>query len=97
MRHVTVLFVVLALAAIPINAQTVTGTMNGTITDRSGARLPGVTLTIRNLETGLERIVTTNAEGFFSATYLPIGKYRVVAELSGFGALRHENVPVNLN
>src|SRR5207247_3341692 len=91
------LFVVLALAAIPLNAQTVTGTMNGTITDRSAARLPGVTVTIRSTETGLERVVTTNGEGFFNAPYLPVGQYNVSAELSGFGAIRRANVPINLN
>lgn len=92
-----VLVVALIAVALPTFGQTVTGTMNGTATDHSGARLPGVTLTIRNMETGLERIVTTNAEGFFNAPFLPIGKYRVSAGLSGFGTVRHENVPVNLN
>lgn len=92
-----VFLLLLALVAVPLYSQTVTGTMQGTITDRSGARLPGVTITVRNIETGLERIATTNSEGFFNATFLPVGRYRVVAELSGFAPMRRENVPVNLN
>ncbi len=99
-RPVVRLLSVLTLAcllAIPTLAQTVTGTMNGTVTDRSGARLPGVTVTIRNSETGLERVVTTNGEGFFNAPFLPVGRYNVTAELSGMGTARHQNAPVNLN
>ena len=52
--------VALALLAVsPLLAQTVTGTMRGTVTDRSGGALPGVTVTIKNVETGLERVDVT--------------------------------------
>jgi hypothetical protein len=93
---VLVLLIVFAVT-VPLGAQTVTGTLQGTVTDRSNSRLPGVTITIRNMETGLERIVTTNGEGFFNAPFLPLGTYSVSAELSGFGTMRRESVPVNLN
>lgn len=96
-RRILVLLTLVALVSVPLIAQTVTGTLNGTATDRTNARLPGVTVTIRNLETGLERVVTTNSEGFFNAPFLPVGRYSVSAELSGFGVMRRENVPVNLN
>ncbi|HEV8658994.1 MAG TPA: carboxypeptidase regulatory-like domain-containing protein [Thermoanaerobaculia bacterium] len=92
-----VLLSVLVLASIPLNAQTVTGTMQGTVTDRSGAALPGVTITIRNVETGLERVAVTTSTGFFNAPFLQIGRYNVQAELSGFGTMRHNNVRVDLN
>ncbi|HUP49640.1 MAG TPA: carboxypeptidase-like regulatory domain-containing protein, partial [Thermoanaerobaculia bacterium] len=94
---VLVVFAFLVLAAGSLQAQTVTGTMQGRVTDRSGASLPGVTVTIRNLDIGLERVVTTNMQGFFSAPFLPVGRYRVSAELSGFGTMARQNVPVNLN
>src|SRR6185436_10328852 len=89
--------VVVLLLAAPLLAQTVTGTMNGTIADRSGGRLPGVTVTIRNAETGLERIVVTDAEGFYNAPFLPVGRYNVQAQLSGFGAQTRQQVRVDLN
>src|SRR6266550_3482167 len=92
-----VVFAILITLAIPAGAQTVTGTMNGTVTDKSGGALPGVTVTIRNAETGLERIVVTDKAGFFNATFLPVGLYNVVSELSGFGTVRHNNVRVDLN
>src|SRR4029079_15179569 len=91
-------FVLVALLfGAPLMAQTVTGTMRGTVTDRSGGALPGVTITIRNVETGLERIVTTDSAGSWNAPYLQLGRYNVAAALSGFGTMRHQNVPVGLN
>jgi hypothetical protein len=45
-------------------AQTVTGTLQGTVTDPTGAVVPGAAITIRNKETGLERTLTTSDEGF---------------------------------
>ncbi|HET7710959.1 MAG TPA: carboxypeptidase regulatory-like domain-containing protein, partial [Thermoanaerobaculia bacterium] len=73
------------------------GTMNGTVLDNSGAALPGVTVTIRNLDMGLERTVITDERGFFNAPFLPVGRYRVTAELSGLGVMTRQNVPVELN
>lgn len=94
-RAVLVLSVV--LLSLPTHAQTVTGTIQGTVTDRSGAALPGVTITIRNVETGLERVAVTTSEGRFNAPFLQIGRYNVQAELSGFGTMKHNNVRVDLN
>lgn len=95
-RLVLVVFLSLALA-LPAVAQTVTGTIQGTVADRSGGVLPGVTVTIRNVETGLQRVVVTNEAGFFNAPFLPIGRYDVLAELSGFGGSRRSDVRVELN
>src|SRR5207302_9585593 len=78
-------------------AQTVTGTLQGTITDKSGGALPGVTVTVRNMETGLERVTTTNDKGIYSAPFLPIGKYVVNVDLSGFGRATLNNVGIELN
>lgn len=89
--------VAVLLFTTPLLAQTVAGTMNGTITDASGGALPGVTVTIRNLETGLERIAVTDGAGFFNAPFLPVGRYSVQAELSGFGTQTRRNVRVDLN
>ena len=92
-----IILALVVLASTSLQAQTVTGTMQGKVTDTSGAVLPGVTVTIRNMETGLERVAVTNGEGFFSAPFLPVGRYRVVAEMAGLGTMRREGVPVNLN
>ncbi len=96
-RQWTLAFLAALLLTTPALAQTVTGTMNGTVTDASGGALPGVTVTIRNAETGLERIVITDGAGFFNAPFLPVGRYDVQAELTGFGSVTRQNVRVDLN
>jgi hypothetical protein len=78
-------------------AQTVTGTLQGTVKDPNGAVLPGATVHIRNVETGQERTVTTNDEGSYVATFLPVGRYHVTASGQGFGSVRREGVEVQLN
>jgi outer membrane receptor protein involved in Fe transport len=78
-------------------AQTVTGTLQGTVKDPNGAVLPGATVSIRNVETGQERTLTTNDEGSYVATFLPLGTYHVTAAGRGFGSVRREGVEVLLN
>lgn len=85
------------LIASPAAAQTVTGTLQGTVTDATGAVLPGAMVTIKNIDTGASREITTNAVGFYSAPFLPIGAYTVTARLSGFGTMVRDNVDVGLN
>src|SRR5688572_24241555 len=58
-----------------VNAQTVTGTIQGTVTDSSGGVLPGAAVTITNADTGAERTVVTNDAGFYSASFIQIGRY----------------------
>ncbi len=65
--------------AFSASAQTVTGTMQGTVRDPNEAVIPGANITVRNTETGQERTLTTNDEGFFIAAYLPLGRYEVTA------------------
>ena len=88
---------VVLLFAVRLFAQTVTGTMSGTVADSSGAGVPGVTVTIRNVETGLERVVLTDTTGFFSAPFLPAGRYDVKAGLAGLGERSRTGVRVELN
>ena len=63
------------------------GSIEGTVTDSSGAVLPGVTVTVTNLDTGLERSIVTNEKGLYRAPLLPLGNYRVVAELQGLSLI----------
>ena len=60
------------------------GTILGTVKDPSGAVIPGVSVTIVNEGTNLSRSLITDETGSFNAELLPIGKYRVEAELAGF-------------
>ena len=74
---------VLATSALA-QGQAVNGTIEGTVTDESGAVLPGVTVTVTNTDTGASRTVVTNTDGGYRALLLPLGAYKVAAELQGF-------------
>jgi hypothetical protein len=62
----------------------INGTIEGTVKDEQGALLPGVTVTVVNLDTGDQRVVVTNESGLYRAPLLSLGTYRVIAELQGF-------------
>jgi outer membrane receptor protein involved in Fe transport len=78
-------------------AQTVTGTLKGRIVDVNAAIVVGASVEIVNIETGLKRDLTTNEDGSFIATFLPLGRYRVTASQAGFGVVTRENIDVTLN
>src|SRR4051812_44146455 len=67
-----------------VNAQTVSGTILGTVTDASGSLIPNAKITLVNEGTGLTRTVQADANGEFTAPSLPTGHYTVIAELTGF-------------
>lgn len=79
-----VVLAVLLLASVGAEAQTFRGTILGTVTDSSGAAIAGATVTIKNIDTGLTRTVTTADDGSYSAPELPIGNYNVSVEKNGF-------------
>ncbi len=66
------------------SAQTQLGTIEGEITDRTGAVLPGVTVTTTSQERGVSRTTTSDAAGRFRFAAMPTGRYRLTTELSGF-------------
>src|SRR5262245_28837760 len=76
---------VLALVLAPsVFAQRDTGTIVGTVSDPSGAVVPGVTVTIRNVETNATFTTVTDATGNYAAPLLKPGTYEVSSELPGF-------------
>jgi hypothetical protein len=79
------------------NAQTVTGSLQGTVYDSKGAVVPGVDIAVRNLETGQERNVRTNDDGIYVASFLPLGRYSIKASGQGFTESTQDNVEITLN
>jgi Carboxypeptidase regulatory-like domain/TonB dependent receptor-like, beta-barrel len=77
-------------------SQGANGSIEGTITDTSGGVLPGVTVTIDNVEMGITRSVTTNERGLYRAPLLPLGTYRVIAELPGFKKFQQTEVKLSV-
>jgi Carboxypeptidase regulatory-like domain/TonB dependent receptor len=60
------------------------GTISGSTRDASGALIPGASVTIKNIDTGLMRELITDEQGRYSAPNLPVGSYEVQVSLSGF-------------
>jgi hypothetical protein len=83
-------------AALPAAAQRTTATIRGTIRDSSQAVVPGATVTAANQDTGLTRTTVTNADGLYSVPDLPVGRYNVTAELTGFKTATRTNVPLRV-
>jgi outer membrane receptor protein involved in Fe transport len=72
------------LAAIPLFSQANLGRILGTVTDQTGAPVPGVTVTIIDEDRGIERTVTTDNGGAYLAPSLVPGNKRVRAQITGF-------------
>src|ERR1019366_2996646 len=77
-------FAVFVMSAMVVSAQLPTGTFLGVVKDSSGAVVPDVTITIRNVDTGLSRTATTNSDGDYRVLALPVGNYAVNVEKAGF-------------
>jgi hypothetical protein len=61
-----------------------TAQINGTVRDQSAAALPGVTVTVTHMDTGVTRSVVTDDQGSYVLQNLPVGPYRFEAALQGF-------------
>ena len=68
----------------PAAAQDPRGSISGRIVDSSGARLPGVTVTVTNMATAVKTPTVTNADGIYAVLFLTPGTYTVIVEMSGF-------------
>lgn len=82
--RITYMAVIVMMSAAISAAQTINGTISGTIVDAQGAAIAGATVTATNAENGFSRSVTTSGEGQFRVAGLPVGTYSVKVEANGF-------------
>jgi hypothetical protein len=89
---------VLFLLLIPafLIAQTFRGTILGTVADSQGAVIAGAKVTVRNMNTGLERTTETSADGSYAVPELPIGTYSVTISQTGFQTAATKDVAVDV-
>jgi hypothetical protein len=80
----------------PAFAQETRGSIAGRVSDSGGAVLPGVTVTVMNVETNSTNVIVTNDAGQYNALFLQPGTYSVSAELSGFRKSVNPKVPVRV-
>jgi hypothetical protein len=87
----------LLLLSATAHAQVTTADLVGTITDSSGAVVPGVTVALTNEATGVSRSATTGAGGTYIFTSLQPGRYKLTAEISGFRKVERTGVELQVN
>lgn len=79
------------------DAQVLYGSITGHVRDASGAAIPGATVTVTNVRTGLVRETTTDTTGNYDVPTVPTGRYNVSVKASGFKSVTRENVEVTIN
>src|SRR4051794_33734133 len=89
--------IVMGLAARTASAQVLYGSIAGTLTDETGATVPGATISVTNTSTGLSRQATTDQSGHYSIPNLLEGTYDVSVEASGFKPYTQKGVVVRIN
>jgi hypothetical protein len=93
MRMTTgILVAVLLFASGSAAQQFTTGVIQGTVTDTTGDRLPGVSVEARHLETNQSRTQVSGSDGRYILLQLPPGTYRLSYTLPGFASHVQENV-----
>ena len=81
-------------ATLPATAQTYRGAINGTVTDPSGAVVPGAAVKATNKATGIDHATVSTSDGQFAFQDLPVGAYSVTVTASGFPVTTIEGVLV---
>ncbi len=91
--------VIALLLALPlaVGAQITTATIVGTISDSSGAILPGAQVTARNVDTGLNRTVSSGADGSYRLEFLPVGNYMLDVTAIGLKKTSREGIVLQVN
>src|SRR5580693_8490158 len=94
---VTLISFTLLLVPALSRAQDATGRIAGTITDATGAVIPGVQVTVTNTATQVSRKTSTNHDGYYQILALPIGNYKVTAEHEGFSTVASDEYKLLIN
>ena len=92
------LFLVLLLIPCSARADITRFDLSGTVTDGTGAVLPGVTVTLKNADTGQNRTTVSDGEGRYSFNAMPpTGKWSLSVELQGFAPQTREGLEFQAN
>ena len=91
----TLLCTLAFVAPAAAQSQAINGTIEGRVEDAQGAVLPGVTVTVTNVDTGTERVVVTGSGGEYRVALLPLGTYRLRYELAGFKTLERSGITLS--
>jgi hypothetical protein len=78
-------------------SQQVTASIQGQVTDPSGAPIPGATVTAKDVDRGTTLSTNTNSDGIYTLPRLPIGRHEIRAEAKGFQTSVHAPISLEMN
>jgi len=81
-------------SGVSVQAQTIFGRISGAVKDSNGSAVPNANVTITNVATNLIRTVTTDDDGFYTATNLPVGTYTILVARDGFKKAQQAGIVV---
>lgn len=95
-RLLGLLALLIGLCGSALLAQQTSATISGTVRDPSGAVVPNASVALTNQNTGGKRTTTTNSDGIYVFTPLPIGVYEVTVRATGFKTLIQKNLELHV-
>src|SRR6202034_3379211 len=95
-RLVQVCALYLTLSGFAFAQNSNSGDIRGTVTDSTGALLPGVAVTVTNTETGVINHYVTNGDGLYDTNSILPGNYTLEFSKDGFEKLKRESVPLQV-
>lgn len=95
-RNALALFAVLVLTSV-FSLASITGSISGVVTDKSGAVVPGATVVATNTQTGVKTTVATDSKGFYSLPTLAVGNYDLEISQVGFKTFRQTGLTIDAN
>src|SRR5438552_3457253 len=95
-RRSLICLAIFMMSGVTAISQLTTATITGTVTDQSGAAVPGVTVTLKNTEPGISRTAQPIENGKYEALSLPAGTYEISAALTGFRTVVHTGISLTV-
>jgi len=95
-RSILLTFLII-LASCLLWAQTPTGTISGIVTDKTGAVVVGAKVTVLNTNTGISRDTVTGEEGIYTFPALPMSRYTLTVEKTGFATVKTEGLVLEVD
>src|SRR5438270_5592844 len=95
-NEVVAVVLLLLVSSVPARAQVAGATLSGTVTDQNGSGVPNARVSIKNTATGIDREVTTDKAGFYSAPNLTPGSYDVTISAPGFSTQVQKDITLTV-
>ena len=96
LQSVSLIAVIVAISAIRLNAQAATASIQGTVSDTSGAAMADATVQVKNVNTGATQRVASDSQGRFIVPDLGVGDYEVQAAKTGFQTLVRRGITLTV-